>query len=99
MPPRDPATASPAGETATMSRAQDAMLLRTLAERVRGARARRGMTRRRLARDSGVSERYLAQLESAQGNASVLVLNQVARALGLPVGDLLREFSSVMTAP
>lgn len=91
MSPRDPATASPAGETATAPKAADAPLLRTLAERVREARARRGMTRRLLARDSGVSERYLAQLESGQGNASVLVLEQVAQALGLPVADLLRE--------
>jgi XRE family aerobic/anaerobic benzoate catabolism transcriptional regulator len=91
MPPRDPATAAPAGEPAPAAKAPDTPLLRTLAERVREARARRGMTRRLLARDSGVSERYLAQLESGQGNASVLVLNQVAQALGLPVADLLRE--------
>ena len=38
--------------------------LRLLGERVREMRARRGMTRKILARDSGVSERYLAQLES-----------------------------------
>ncbi len=91
MSPRDPATAPLAGEFAPAAKAPDAPLLRTLAERVREARARRGMTRRLLARDSGVSERYLAQLESGQGNASVLVLNQVAQALGLPVADLLRE--------
>jgi XRE family aerobic/anaerobic benzoate catabolism transcriptional regulator len=83
--PRAPAAPSPAAKAA------EAPLLRTLAERVREARARRGMTRRILARDSGVSERYLAQLESGQGNASVLVLEQVAQALGLPVAELLRE--------
>ena len=44
--------------------AADEAFLRALGERVRDARARRGMTRKILAHDSGVSERYLAQLES-----------------------------------
>jgi len=69
----------------------DATFLRRLGERVREARARRGMTRRILARDSGVSERYLAQLEAGRGNASVLVLRQIAQALNLPVDDLVRD--------
>ena len=65
--------------------------LRLLGEHVRKARARRGMTRRILARDSGVSERYLAQLEAGQGNVSVLLLRQVARALDIPLAELLQE--------
>lgn len=65
--------------------------LQRLGERVREARARRGMTRRILARDSGVSERYLAQLEAGQGNISIVLLRQVARAMGLPLTDLVRE--------
>jgi len=69
----------------------DAAFLPRLGERVREARARRGMTRRLLARDSGVSERYLAQLESGRGNVSVLLLRQIARALSLPLAELLRE--------
>jgi XRE family aerobic/anaerobic benzoate catabolism transcriptional regulator len=69
----------------------DAGLLARLGERVRETRARRGMTRRILARDSGVSERYLAQLESGRGNGSVLLLSQVARALNLPLAELLRD--------
>jgi len=67
--------------------------LKLLGEHVRQARARRGMSRRILARDSGVSERYLAQLEAGHGNVSVLLLRQVAHALNLPVTDLLREES------
>ena len=59
--------------------------------RVRKARARRGMTRKILARDSGVSERYLAQLEAGRGNISIALLRQVARAMGLPLADLTRE--------
>lgn len=68
-----------------------ATVLPQLGDRLRDARARRGMTRKILARDSGVSERYLAQLESGQGNASVLVLTQIARALNLPLAELLRD--------
>lgn len=62
-----------------------------LGERVRDARARRGMTRKILAHDSGVSERYLAQLETGHGNVSIILLRQIARAMGLPLGDLVRE--------
>jgi XRE family aerobic/anaerobic benzoate catabolism transcriptional regulator len=49
------------------------------------------MTRKQLARDSGVSERYLAQIESGKGNISVLVLRQLANALNLPVDVLIFE--------
>ncbi len=59
--------------------------LRLLGERVRETRARRGMTRKILARDSGVSERYLAQLETGQGNVSILLLRQIAQALDTPL--------------
>jgi XRE family aerobic/anaerobic benzoate catabolism transcriptional regulator len=69
----------------------EAAYLRLLGERIREARARRGMTRKILARDSGVSERYLAQLEAGQGNISIALLRQVAAAMGLPLADLVRE--------
>jgi len=65
--------------------------LARLGERVRELRARRGMTRKILAKDSGVSERYLAQLETGQGNASLLTVRQVARALDVPVEALLGD--------
>ena len=65
--------------------------LKSLGDRVRQARARRGMTRKLLARDSGVSERYLAQIESGAGNISVLVLRQLAKALNVSVDVLLSE--------
>ncbi len=60
-----------------------------LGERVREERARRGMTRKILARDSGLSERYLAQLESGKGNISVKLLRRVGDALNLPLSRLL----------
>ena len=65
--------------------------LQRLGERVRATRARRGMTRKILARDSGVSERYLAQLESGHGNISIVRLRQVAQAMNVPIDDLVRE--------
>jgi XRE family aerobic/anaerobic benzoate catabolism transcriptional regulator len=65
-------------------------LLAVLGERVRTLRAYRSMTRKELARDSGVSERYLAQLEQGRGNISVVLLARVAAALRTTVSDLLR---------
>jgi len=65
--------------------------LRLLGDRIREARARRGMTRKILARDSKVSERYLALLEAGSGNISIVLLRQVAHAIGTPIADLVRE--------
>src|SRR6476660_5606730 len=56
---------------------------------VRLARAKRGATRRQLAQDSGASERYLAQIESGQGNPSVIILKSIADALDVPIIELL----------
>ena len=56
---------------------------------VRLSRAKRGMTRRQLAQESGASERYLAQIESGQGNPSVLILKSIAQALDVPIIELL----------
>ena len=63
--------------------------LTAVGETIRTARARRGMTRRMLATEAGVSERHLANLESGLGNASILVLRQVAQALGCPLAELV----------
>jgi XRE family transcriptional regulator, aerobic/anaerobic benzoate catabolism transcriptional regulator len=85
----EPSRKPPRKDEATVVKL-DAAFLDRLGERVREARARRGMTRKILARDSGVSERYLAQLETGRGNASVLLLRQIAQALNLPVDELVR---------
>ena len=69
----------------------DADYLKRIGARVRAARARRGMTRKRLSRDSGVSERYLAELENGRGNISILLLRQIADAMHLPVEELARD--------
>jgi XRE family aerobic/anaerobic benzoate catabolism transcriptional regulator len=65
-------------------------LLGVLGDRVRTLRAHRRMTRKALARNSGVSERYLAQLEHGQGNISVILLARVAAALRTEPSDLLQ---------
>ena len=65
--------------------------LARLGERVRAVRARRGMTRRLLSTHSGVSERFLAQLEAGQGNVSVGRLRDIAAAMNVPLSDLLDD--------
>lgn len=73
----------------------DSEYLQLLGKNIRSARAERGLTRKALAADSGVSERFLAQLETGSGNASVLVLRQIARALEVPLETIL----TVETSP
>jgi len=67
------------------------LFLLALGERVRSLRARRGMTRRQLSQVSEVSERHLANLEGGVGNASALVLRQVASALGTQIAELIGD--------
>jgi XRE family transcriptional regulator, aerobic/anaerobic benzoate catabolism transcriptional regulator len=69
----------------------DESYLKRVGERVRLARARRGMSRKAFARASGVSERYLAELERGAGNASLLVLRQIAEALGMEAAALISD--------
>ena len=71
--------------------AQDAAYLAALGRRVRSTRAARGMTRRILARDSDVSERYLAKLEGGEGNLSITLLRRIAAAMDLPLADLVDD--------
>jgi len=65
--------------------------LRRLGERVRTLRNQRGMSRKALALHARVSERYLAQLEAGLGNCSIVLLRRIARAIGLPVTQLVHE--------
>jgi XRE family transcriptional regulator, aerobic/anaerobic benzoate catabolism transcriptional regulator len=62
--------------------------LLSLGTRVRDLRNRRGMTRRTLARESDVSERHLAQLESGEGNISILLLRRIAAVLSVSLEQL-----------
>ena len=56
----------------------------TIAARLREARRGRGLSRRQLAEISKVSMRYLALLESGDGNVSVAILYRIAAALEMP---------------
>jgi XRE family aerobic/anaerobic benzoate catabolism transcriptional regulator len=70
---------------------RDESYLRRLGERVRTLRNQRGMTRKALAQHAKVSERYLAQMEVGKGNCSIVLLRRIARAIGLPVTQLVHE--------
>lgn len=69
---------------------QTVQLLGLLGKRVRGIRAQRKMSRKDLACESQVSERYLAQLEQGRGNISVVLLARVATALRSDLAELFR---------
>jgi XRE family aerobic/anaerobic benzoate catabolism transcriptional regulator len=73
------------------ARADAAGFLEAVGARLRTLRAQRGMTRRALARQAGVSERYIAQTEAGTGNMSILLLRAIAQALALPIAALLDE--------
>jgi len=64
---------------------EDERFLRAFGDRLRGERARRGMSRKLLADHAGISERYVTQIESGKGNVSMLILRQIASALRLPL--------------
>lgn len=68
--------------------------LTALGERVRDLRARKGLTRRAVAQAAQVSERHLANLESGTGNASILILLQVAQALQCSLFELLGDVTT-----
>jgi XRE family aerobic/anaerobic benzoate catabolism transcriptional regulator len=65
-----------------------------LGDRVRALRARRGMTRKAVSLAAEVSERHLANLEYGEGNASILVLLQVAHALQCSLAELIGDVTT-----
>jgi len=74
-----------------MTETESRAILAELGGRVRAWRARRGMTRRQLASDSGLSERFLADVEGGKGNVSINSLEATARALNITILDLLQD--------
>jgi XRE family aerobic/anaerobic benzoate catabolism transcriptional regulator len=81
----------PTSEPRRRAAPADEAYLKRVGERVRVARARRGMSRKSLSKASGVSERYLAELERGAGNASLLVLRQIADALSIEAAALVTD--------
>src|SRR3954471_14495640 len=74
-----------------MTETDERATLAELGARVRAWRARRGMTRKQLAEDSGLSERFLADVESGRGNVSINSLEAAASALNITVIELLQD--------
>src|SRR3974390_2429434 len=73
----------------TESSDPESAFLDQLGQRVRTMRALRGMSRKVLAKVSGISERYIAQLESGKGNVSIVLLRRVSHAMGAHLEDLI----------
>jgi XRE family transcriptional regulator, aerobic/anaerobic benzoate catabolism transcriptional regulator len=69
--------------------ANESVFLQRLGQRVRMMRGLRGMSRKVLARTSGISERYIAQLESGKGNVSIVLLRRLAGAMAVHLEDLI----------
>jgi XRE family aerobic/anaerobic benzoate catabolism transcriptional regulator len=74
-----------------MTAADTKPTLAELGSRVRAWRARRGMTRKQLAHHSGLSERFLADVESGKGNVSINSLEAAAEALNISILELLQD--------
>src|SRR5262249_35369204 len=70
-----------------------------LGQRVRTMRALRGMSRKVLAKVSGISERYIAQLEGGKGNVSIVLLRRVSNAMGAHLEDLIPAADSAPDWP
>lgn len=63
--------------------------LEDLGRRVFAERNGRCMSRKVLAQASGISERYIAQIESGNGNVSILLLRRISIAVAIPLVDLI----------
>jgi XRE family transcriptional regulator, aerobic/anaerobic benzoate catabolism transcriptional regulator len=72
-----------------MTESSESGFLEQLGQRVRTMRALRGMSRKVLAKVSGISERYIAQLEAGRGNVSIVLLRRVSGAMGAHLEDLI----------
>jgi len=82
---------APSSRAKAAVRPQIDPFLGQLGNRARRLRARRGLTRRELAKEADVSERHLANLETGTGNPSVQILRQIARALNCSVAELVGD--------
>lgn len=89
-----PAAAEGGAPASSRLAGEGAVFLAQLGERVRALRARRGLTRKAMAQLAGVSERHLANLEYGVGNASALILLQVAQALQCSLAELVGDVTT-----
>src|SRR5919198_30312 len=59
----------------------EAAFLTELGDRLRSSRMRCALSRGELPRRSGISERYIAQIEAGKGNVSIVLLLRLASAI------------------
>ncbi len=69
-------------------------LLIAFGARLKTLRARRGLTRKAVAQAADVSERYLANLEHGTGNASFLILVEIAKALQCSIAEVIGDVTT-----
>jgi XRE family aerobic/anaerobic benzoate catabolism transcriptional regulator len=86
-----------ASQTSVLAAAEN-QFLSALGRRVRELRENQDLTRKVLAQEANVSERYLAQLESGEGNISIILLRRIAVALRVPLPSLFPADSGVRNA-
>ena len=70
------------------------MLLNTLGQRLRARRKELQYSQAKVAKKSGVSLRFLADVEMGRSNISVLRLAEICAALQIPLAELLRGLGS-----
>src|SRR2546425_10734379 len=73
-------------------------LLNGVGSIVRELREDAGMTRQVLSEQTGISVRFLAQLEAGEGNISLLRLAEVAARLGSSAGELVSDAETRLRA-
>jgi XRE family aerobic/anaerobic benzoate catabolism transcriptional regulator len=80
----------PASEPENLEGERDPFLI-GLGERLRDLRARRGLTRKALARLADVSERHIANVEMGVGNASIQFLRQLTAVLNCTLAEMIGD--------
>lgn len=80
----------PRRKSATRKPPRRLLVVRPLGDHVRSLREERDLTQEQLAERAGISYKYLGRIELAQVSAGAEVLIRVARALGVPAGELFK---------
>jgi XRE family aerobic/anaerobic benzoate catabolism transcriptional regulator len=88
---RSPSASKPASVSRSSLLSQEREFLFWLGARVRELRNRRGMTRKLMSREADISERHLAQIESGEGNVSIVLLQRIATTLGVTLHELFES--------
>ncbi|MFI8360692.1 helix-turn-helix transcriptional regulator [Streptomyces sp. NPDC085612] len=64
---------------------------RAIGIRLREARIREGLSQERLAELAGIDRKTVVRLEGGQRDVRLTIWLRLAHAIGVPVGDLVRE--------